>query len=486
MAEWLGRGLQNLVQRFKSARDLRNFKFIIYDLLFMKIIFGKSSRLSNKRFFSISIFQFLFSLLFLLFLPAVSFAQSNNSIPSIGPVRVEFILFGLTLLGVALFHHHTMRVALIGLAVILLFKFIFDHGFNLREHIFGSQSSEGEWRILLNLLGLLFGFAILAKLFEDSHVPKILPHYLPNDWKGGFVLLVLICIISSFLDNIAAAMIGGAVAHVVFKGKVHIGYLAAIVAASNAGGAGSVVGDTTTTMMWIDGVNALDVTHAFVASAAAILIFGIIAAKQQDKYQRITKDASVRTKILWKNILVVAMILVGAIITNWTMDFPAAGVWFAILIGAAFTKTPWKEIPNAVKGTIFLLSLVMCASLMPVKELPPASEWTAFTLGFVSAVFDNIPLTKLCLEQGGYDWGVLAFTVGFGGSMIWFGSSAGVALSNMYPEAKSTAAYIKGGWHVTFAYIISFFIMLGIVGWHPHAPHKKHAGEMPAVSAGIK
>ncbi len=69
-------------------------------------------------------------------------------------------------------------------------------------------------------------------------------------------------------------MIGGTIAYVVFKGKVHIGYLAAIIAASNAGGAGSVVGDTTTTMMWIDGVSALDVTHAYVASAAAIFIFG--------------------------------------------------------------------------------------------------------------------------------------------------------------------------------------------------------------------
>ncbi|HLG33933.1 MAG TPA: citrate transporter [Bacteroidia bacterium] len=425
---------------------------------------------------------FIFFLSLVIF-PLISFAQGSNTVPSIGPVRIEFILFGLTLLGVALFHHQTMRVALIGLAAILIFKFIFDPDFYFVEHILGSHEHEGEWRILLNLLGLLFGFAILAKLFEDSHIPKILPNYLPNDWKGGFVLLLLICVLSSFLDNIAAAMIGGAVAHVVFKRKVHIGYLAAIVAASNAGGAGSVVGDTTTTMMWIDGVNALDVTHAFVGSFAAILVFGVIAAKQQDRFQRIIKETHAHVNILWKNILVVALILLGAIITNWTLDFPAAGVWFAILLGAAFVKTPWKEIPNALKGTLFLLSLVMCASMMPVKELPPASAWTAFSLGFISAVFDNIPLTKLCLEQGGYDWGILAFSVGFGGSMIWFGSSAGVALSNMYPEAKSTVAYIKNGWHVTVAYIISFFIMLGIVGWHPHDPHKKHAGELPAVSA---
>jgi hypothetical protein len=33
-------------------------------------------------------------------------------------------------------------------------------------------------------------------------------------------------------------------------------------------------------------------------------------------------------------------------------------------------------------------------------------------MGFVSAVFDNIPLTALALKQGGYDWGMLAYAVG--------------------------------------------------------------------------
>ena len=92
--------------------------------------------------------------------------------------------------------------------------------------------------------------------------------------------------------------------------------------------------------------------------------------------------------------------------------------------------------PETFKGTIFLLALVMSASLMPVEKLPLASWQTALGLGFVSAVFDNIPLTALALRQGGYDWGFLAYAVGFGGSMIWFGSSAGVALSNMYPGSQ--------------------------------------------------
>lgn len=395
--------------------------------------------------------------------------------PTVFGLRAEFLLFALTLIGVALFHHHVLEVAVSGLVSILILKFAFVPEFNIIHHL------AHEWEILVNLLGLLLGFALLAKHFEESKVPDLLPKYLPNGWMGGFVLLVMVFIISSFLDNIAAAMIGGTVALVVFKGKVDIGYLAAIVAASNAGGSGSVVGDTTTTMMWIDGVAAPDVLHAYAAAVPALLIFGFFAAKQQHAFQPIQSDAKAGTSIDWAKIAIVALILVGAILTNVYLDFPAVGVWIAILIGATFSKTSWSEIPPALKGSLFLLSLVLCASMMPVDQLPPASWVSALVLGFVSAVFDNIPLTKLALDQGGYDWGFLAYAVGFGGSMIWFGSSAGVALTNMFPQAKSVGAWLKHGWHVTAAYIIGFFIMYVLVGWNPHAPHRaEHQTTAPA------
>ena len=106
---------------------------------------------------------------------------------------------------------------------------------------------------------------------------------------------------------------------------------------------------------------------------------------------------------------------------------------------------------ETAKGTIFLLALVVCASMMPVEELPAPSWPTALGLGFISAVFDKIPLTALALNQGGYDWGFLAYAVGFGGSMVWFGSSAGVALANMYGEAKSVGLWLRHGWHVAVA-----------------------------------
>jgi Na+/H+ antiporter NhaD/arsenite permease-like protein len=128
-------------------------------------------------------------------------------------------------------------------------------------------------------------------------------------------------------------------------------------------------------------------------------------------------------------------------------------------------------IPAAAKGSVFLLSLVLAASMMPMDGLPDASPQTTLGLGFVSAVFDNIPLTKLALEQGGYDWGALAYAVGFGGSMMWFGSSAGVAVSNLFPEAKSVGQWLRHGWHVAVGYVVGFLVLMLLVGWHPAPAH---------------
>ena len=404
-------------------------------------------------------------------LPILVFASSDSGL-LIGGIRAEFIIFALTLLGVALFHHYTMYVALAGLLAVLILKFATDPHFDLVGHMVGNESHEGEWKTLVNLMGLLFGFGILAKLFEDTKLPEKVPAILPDDWKGGFMLLAIIMVLSSFLDNIAAAMIGGTLALVVFKGRVHIGYIAAIIAASNAGGAGSVVGDTTTTIMWIDGVSPAAVFPAYIASLGAFFVFATIASIQQHRFQAIQKDATVGSKIDYKKLGVVGLILAGAILSNYYLDFPAVGVWLAILIGALFTSIPWEELKHALSGTIFLCALVMCASLMPVDELPAATWQSALSLGFISAIFDNIPLTKLCLEQGGYDWGILAYAVGFGGSMLWFGSSAGVALTSKFPEGRSVINYITKGWHVILAYVIGFFTLYLTLGWHPSENHK--------------
>jgi len=101
--------------------------------------------------------------------------------PAAFGIPVDFILFGMTLLGVALFHKYTLQVALTGLIVIALYKVGFtgfktgDGLVGLIEHLFH------EWVIIVNLFCLLVGFALLSNHFERSHLPLLLPRYLPDD-----------------------------------------------------------------------------------------------------------------------------------------------------------------------------------------------------------------------------------------------------------------------------------------------------------------
>ncbi|HRD76614.1 MAG TPA: hypothetical protein PK264_11840, partial [Hyphomicrobiaceae bacterium] len=164
-------------------------------------------------------------------IPTVALAASGSGGDPmlIGPVPVDFILFGLILLGIALFHHHTFYVAVAGLAAIVAYKLGFT-GFKTGAGLGGLvEHLKHEWITLANLFCLLMGFALLAKHFEDSRLPEVMPRFMPDDWKGAFMLLAIVWFMSSFLDNIAAALIGGTMAKQVFRNKVHIGFIAAIV-----------------------------------------------------------------------------------------------------------------------------------------------------------------------------------------------------------------------------------------------------------------
>jgi Na+/H+ antiporter NhaD/arsenite permease-like protein len=391
-------------------------------------------------------------------------------------IPFEFILFALTLLGVAVLHHRTFTVALCGLAAIILYKlFLADFGGigGLVSHL------DHHWVELANLGLLLLGFALLSRHFEQSNLPDLAPDILPDDWAGGFVLLALVFVASAFLDNIAAALIGATVAAHVYQRRVHIGFLAAIVAAANAGGSGSVVGDTTTTMMWIAGKNPVDVLHAYVAAIPAFFIFAIPASLLQQRHSPILKHDVGGIVVDWTRVGIVIFMLIAAVGANVAANMiapdlldamPVIGLalWGALLLACVMRRPDWRVLPEAAKGAAFLLSLVFAASLMPVEALPPASWPSSLALGFISAVFDNIPLTALALQQGGYDWGMLAYAVGFGGSMLWFGSSAGVAVAGLFPEAKSAIAWVRAAWFVPVAYVIGFFVLLATLGWRPH------------------
>jgi Na+/H+ antiporter NhaD/arsenite permease-like protein len=381
------------------------------------------------------------------------------------------------LIGVGLFHKKALQVSLVGLAVILAYEaFVtaFPTGTGasaLMRHI------EHEWVTISNLFLLLVGFELLSNQFERSNISDHLPGLLPDDWTGGLALLAIVFVMSAFLDNIAAAVLGGVMARHVYQGRVSIAFLAATVASANAGGAGSVIGDTTTTIMWLDGISPMAVLPAYVAAIPAFAVVGCFGAWAQHRHQPILAHDQAGHPLHWRRIWIVAAILTTAVAANVLANALSGGeehapwlglaLWAAILVTSLICPPDWSVARHGAKGALFLAALVAAASLMPLKGLPEPSWQTALGLGLLSSVFDNIPLTALALRQGGYDWALLAFAVGFGGSMVWFGSSAGVAITNLYPEGRSVIEWLKRGWFVPVGYVLGFFVMLLALGWNP-------------------
>ena len=381
------------------------------------------------------------------------------------------------LLGVALFHRFALAISVIGLLAIIAFEtFVTAYPTGRGSEALLAHVSH-EWVAITNLLLLLTGFEMLSSQFERSNISDHLPDLLPDDWSGGVALLGIVFVMSAFLDNIAAAVLGGVMARHLYSGRVRVGFLAAIVAAANAGGAGSVIGDTTTTIMWLKGISPGTVLPAYVAAIPAFIVIAPLAALAQQRHQAIIAHDAPGHPLHWRRIWIVAAILVTAVTANVLANALSEGeetapwlglaLWAAILATSLICKPDWSLLKHGAKGALFLASLVAAASLMPLNGLPEPSWQSSLGLGFLSSVFDNIPLTALALRQGGYDWALLAFAVGFGGSMVWFGSSAGVALTNLYPEGRSLSRWLKQGWYVPVGYVVGFFAMLAMLGWNP-------------------
>ncbi len=391
-----------------------------------------------------------------------------------------FGLLFLMLFGINKYHEHNLRIAIAGMLTIAAVK---TFGFGFKGHIGLNPLMEHlghEWVLGANILALIFSFEVLGQYFKASLVPDWLPKILPDNWRGGFFLLLMVATGSAFLDNIASTIIGGTIAKVVFT-QITIGYLAGIVACANAGGAWSVIGDTTTTMAWISGVSVLEIAPAIVGSVVNVLFVAFFAGRMQQAISPIqidpVKNIRIKTEYLWWVVGILSFAagvntIVNMSFKEYADSFPWVGA--AAFIGVCVSFLPIRSLHfefdivglrHAVGSVSFLLCLVLSASMMPIDQLPIASILSTFWIGVFSGFLDNIPLTKLALSQGGYNWAYLCYAVGTGGSNTWFGSSAGVVASGQFPEAKNIIRWVVEGWFVPAGFLLGYLAMIIVVSW---------------------
>jgi hypothetical protein len=309
-------------------------------------------------------------------------------------------------------------------------------------------------------------------------VPAALPAYLPDDWKGGFVLLVLVFVLSSFLDNIAAAMIGGAVAHTVFRGKVHIGYLAAIVAASNGGGAGSVVGDTTTTMMWIAGVHPLEVLEGFIGSGVALILFGIPAALTQQRHSPIVKDPDPGTRIDPVRVAIVAFVLIAAIVVNIAINtrFAEISDRFPFLGRGGLSSDPGLH--RAARARLGVAARRLQGLGLPplagAVRLDDAGREAARRV-VADRARPGLPVCRVRqhpAHRPGAQAGRLRLGLpGVRGRLRRLDDLVrllgGRGADEHVSRGRSVGKWLRHGWTIALAYVVGFLVMLATIGFHP-------------------
>lgn len=412
---------------------------------------------------------------------------------------LEFAVFFVMLTGLLFFHRRKLRVAAAGFTFMSVL-YIVELGLG---HYAGHLSEQHRWHLLANLALLIPGFTVVSYYFEHSGASD----RLALSWlvRTDTRLLWTVFMLSVGVDNIAACMIGGQLLLSRYGGgNVPFRMLIGVIGAANLGGAGSFVGDTTTVMLFAAGKLPAELAKAFVPSVVSqvLLAFwasrhmhaprpsGVIRQEEQryveEAEQQTAGDTGERThEVSWSMLLPVILGVVGLILGHFVAEWPGPGLWVGALAGCVLGKIPlrvdvlWyigghepkkdtepaKEDhggSNAIQNTWFLLLLVGSAELLPLEMLNGilqmfTSDQVAFALGLMSPWFDNIPLTAVALKLGGFDWGLLAFAVGFGGSSMWFGSTAGVSLGTTYPEIYETKRWL--GWRGPFVVLTGVYLV---------------------------
>ncbi|HUH42796.1 MAG TPA: sodium:proton antiporter NhaD [Sulfurimonas sp.] len=316
-------------------------------------------------------------------------------------------------------------------------------------------------------------------------------------WATGFLAFFL----SPVADNLTTALILSTVLITIERNKASFLVPGAIniVVAANAGGAWSPFGDITTLMAWAAGkAPFVDFLFLFPASIGGYLVTAYLLSRFVPEDVP-PFDISTEEK---PEMMVGAKVVMGlgvftivcAVFSHQVLHLPA--MW-GMLFGLSLLKLyayRLKKVYNsdfnifhsiakienntllfffgilaAVGALYFVGWLALAAVVYDPSVLGPS--WSNIGVGFLSAIVDNVPVMSAVLkanpDMGVDQWLLVTLTAGIGGSLISFGSAAGVGVMGKLPGIYTFGSHMRYSWTILIGYIVSvsiWYVQFEILG----------------------
>jgi Na+/H+ antiporter NhaD/arsenite permease-like protein len=314
--------------------------------------------------------------------------------------------------------------------------------------------------VIVEMVDAFEGFSIITDKITATNKVKLL-------WILGFITFFL----SAVLDNLTTTIVMISLLRKLVDDKNdRLLYAGMIVIAANAGGAWTVTGDVTTTMLWIKGkISVFAVMKTLLLPSLICLLVPllILSFRMKGHVSRpVINDGEENVvKPFHKNlifILGVGGLLFVPVFKTFTHLPPFMGILFSLgilwlvseiinpkmdMVARSSTRvvSVLKNIDTS--SILFFLGILLAVGSLGATGLLQdlASKLDiaigdknaiAVLIGFASAVVDNVPLVAAGMEMYAMPlddsfWQFLAYCAGTGGSCLVIGSAAGVAAMGM-------------------------------------------------------
>ena len=315
-------------------------------------------------------------------------------------------------------------------------------------------------------------------------------------WATGFLAFFL----SPVADNLTTALILSTVLITIEHHNKKFLVLGAIniVVAANAGGAWSPFGDITTLMVWAAGKGAFaEFLFLFPASflgwalTAYLLSLSLPEGNPGDG----SRQEPVVIKRGGKVIIGLGIATIAtAVLSHQMFHLPAFwGMMFGLSLLKLYSynlKIRHNENINvfgsiakiendtllfffgllgAVGGLSYMGYLAAAATVYDTVN----PTYVNIAIGLISAVIDNVPVMFAVLKANpdleAAQWMLVTLTAGIGGSLISFGSAAGVGVMGKLRGIYTFGSHMKFMWAVAAGYILSilvWYVQFELLGWH--------------------